>query len=120
MSGGKGSGHEELYGGGGQRIELRGRRSEVRGQKEDDRRRKAEDRRSSCGSGFLAAILRFQSSSSGSGQVNYLIFIEKMCKYRLISGVHSNNKCNGILVIVIFEKHLIGRCKTQCFSWAVV
>ena len=33
MSEGKGSGHEELYGGGGQRIELRGRRSEVRGQK---------------------------------------------------------------------------------------
>ena len=56
VSEGKGSGHEELYGCGGQRIELRGRRSEVRGQKEDDRRRKAEDRRSSCGSGFLAAI----------------------------------------------------------------
>jgi len=37
-----------------------------------------------------------------------------------IGRVHSNNKCNGILVIVIFEKHLIGRCKTQCFSWAVV
>ena len=44
MSEGKGSDHEELYGCGGQRIELRGRRSEVRGQKEDDRRRKAEDR----------------------------------------------------------------------------
>ena len=35
MSGvrGEGSDHEELYGCGGQRIELRGRRSEVRGQK---------------------------------------------------------------------------------------
>ena len=37
-----------------------------------------------------------------------------------IGAVHSNNKCNGILVIVIFGKHLIGRGKTQGFSWAVV
>jgi len=41
-------------------------------------------------------------------------------KNATLSPVVSNNKCNGILVIVIFEKHLIGRCKTQCFSWPVV
>ena len=34
---GKGSYYEELYGCGGQRIELRGRRSEVRGQRSEER-----------------------------------------------------------------------------------
>ncbi len=39
----------------------------------------------------------------------------------VISIVDSNNKCNDILVVVdIFGKHLIGCCKAQCFSWAVV
>ena len=29
-----------------------------------------------------------------------------------IGPVDSNNKCNGLLVSVMVEKHLIGRCKT--------
>ena len=41
-------------------------------------------------------------------------------KKSVIGPVDSNNKCNGILVIVIFEKHLIWGCKTQGFSWPVV
>ena len=60
------------------------------------------------------------NNGAWSGQVKWLTELEKLSKISAIWGVHSNNKCNGILVIVIFEKHLIGRCKTQCFSWAVV